>query len=127
MAFTRNDIDAILRSNDLAVERGIIRLFELQTADEQRSADTNHLNTVGFCMTDARVGTRFARWLQGMDDNNVVRFAPKSLNHPNAAKVFRRYLKASSGGTVIGRARDICLRHSRQLTALANGEDPRVG
>lgn len=139
MSFTRNQIDSILsygvpnvtadtpanpEKAQLAVERGIIALFKLQTADEQRRADTNYLNKVGFCMTDARVGTRFARWLMGMDDSNRVRYPAKSLAHPKADKVFRRYKSKASDGTVIGRARDICLRHSRQLTAIANGEDP---
>lgn len=120
MAFTRDQIDQILRSNDKAVERGIIRLFELQTQDEQDVAHTNWLNDVGFTCTDAKAGTRFARWLLGMNDQNEVAFPPKSLNHDLASKVFWRYCK--NGERPIDRARRICLKHSRQLTALANGD-----
>ena len=105
MAYTRNDIDRILRSNDRAVEKGIKRLFELQTASEQQTGDTVFDNTVGFCCTDARAGTRFARWLLGMDDDNNVRFAPKSLAHERASKVFWRYCK--NGETPMDRARRI--------------------
>ena len=123
MTYTRDQIDAILRTNPRAVERGIMRLFDLQTEDEQRQADTKHDNTVGFCSADARPGTRFARWMLGFDDNNVKRFQPKSLNHPKANKVFGRYLNKHD--SVQARALSICLKHSRQLTAIANDTNPR--
>lgn len=123
MTYTRDNINHILSTNPRAVERGIIRLFELQTEDEKRHADTKYDNTVGFCSADARPGTRFARWMLGFDDNNVKRFQPKSLNHPKANKVFGRYLNKHD--SVQARALSICLKHSRQLTAIANGKDPR--
>ena len=118
MVYTRKDIDSLLRSSDKAVERGIIRLFQLQTDGEQRVAGTQLKNDVGFCCTDARSGTRFARFLLGMDDNNVIRFPKKSLTHPIARRIFSRYCK--NGETPMGRARRITLKHSRQLTDLAN-------
>ena len=123
MEYTRTQIDAILNASPRAVERGILRLFQLQTADERADADTKYENSVGFCSADATTGTRFARWILGMDDNNVTRYQPKSLSHPKANKVFSRYLK--NHDSVQARALSICLKHSRQLTALANGEDPR--
>ena len=36
--WTREDIDQILMTNDDAVMRGIVRLFEMQTQDEQLSS-----------------------------------------------------------------------------------------
>ena len=36
--WTRDEINEILNTNDAAVERAIIRLFELQNEDEQRHA-----------------------------------------------------------------------------------------
>ena len=84
MTFTRDQIDAMLRTNDAAVERAIIRLFTMQNEDEQQWATTNAQNGRGFGAADARAGTRFARWLQGMDNKNVVRYAKKSLNHPRS-------------------------------------------
>ena len=57
--------------------------------------------------------------MTGRDDRNVVKFAPKSLSHPRAEKVFRRYRK---GGSVMDRARAIAIKHSRQLVLIANGE-----
>ena len=77
----REEINALLEKSDRAVERAMIVLFERQTADEQQQADTNHQNNRGFASCDARAGTRFARFLQGMDDSNRVRFPKKSLNH----------------------------------------------
>ena len=116
--WTRNDIDNLLRSNDKAVERAIVRLFELQNADEQRHGTTNVQNGRGFCSSDARAGTRFARWIQGMDNKNVVRYAPKSLNNPKARNIFYRYCEPN--GTVMDRARKIALKHSKQLVEIAN-------
>ena len=116
--WTRNDIDNLLRSNDKAVERAIVRLFELQNADEQRHGTTNVQNGRGFCSSDARAGTRFARWIQGMDNKNVVRYAPKSLNNPKARNIFYRY--CAPNGTVMDRARKIALKHSKQLVEIAN-------
>lgn len=118
--YTRDQIDSMLQVSDRAVERGIIALFKLQTQDEQRRADTVHHNDVGFNSCNARAGTRFARWLLGLDDRNVQKHEPKSLNHDLAGRVFRRYV--GSHGSVIARARAITLKHSRQLTAIANGK-----
>jgi hypothetical protein len=102
--YTRTQIDSILLRSDAAVERAIIVLFERQTADEQRQADTNVHNNRGFASCDARAGTRFARFLLGMD--------------PIASRIFRRYCK--NGESVIGRARRIAIKHSRQLAEEAN-------
>ena len=118
MTFTRDQFDAMLRTNDAAVERAIIRLFTMQNEDEQQWATTNAQNGRGFGAADARAGTRFARWLQGMDNSNVVRYAKKSLNHPRAERIFGRYCQ--DGGTVMDRARKIALKHSQQLADYAN-------
>ena len=70
--------------------------------------------------TDAKAGTRFARWLLGMDDRNVVKYPKKSLNHPRVSRIFGRYCQ--DGGTVMDRARKIALKHSAQLVTLANAK-----
>lgn len=118
MTYTREQINELLNTNDRAVERAIIRLFELQNADEQQWGTTNAQNGRGFCSSDARAGTRFARWLQGMDNKNVVRYAKKSLNNPRAMGIFGKYCQ--NGGTVMDRARKIALKHSAQLVIIAN-------
>ncbi len=118
--YTRDEINSLLNSSDEAVERAIIRLFERQNEDEQRHATTNTHNNRGFASCDARAGTRFARFLLGMDDNNRVRYAKKKLSHPTATRIFGRYCK--DGESVIGRARRIALKHSRQLVEVANSK-----
>ena len=117
--WTRPEIDAMLNSNDKAVERAMIILFKLQTSHERSTASTNVQNGVGFNMVSATVGTRFARWLQGMDDNNNVVYPPKSLSHEKAEYVFRKYRK--SHASIMERARAIALTHSQQLVDVANG------
>ena len=118
MTYTREQINEMLSTNDQAVARAIIRLFTMQNADEQQWGTTNAQNGRGFCSSDARAGTRFARWLQGMDNKNVVRYAKKSLNNPKAMGIFGKYCKG--GEDVMGRARRIALKHSQQLVDYAN-------
>ena len=115
--WTRDEINELLKRNDIAVMRGIVRLFELQTADEVSTAQTKHENSVGFSAADAKAGTRMARWLLGLNDNNVRRYPPKDLRHPLCQKILGRY---AHGGTVMQRARKIALKHSRQLVDIAN-------
>lgn len=116
--WTREDIDALLISSDAAVERGIIVLFHRQTSDEQSDASTNHQNNRGFASCDARAGTRFARFLLGMNDRNQVRYPKKRLTHPISTRIFNRYTQGAE--RPIDRARRIVLKHSRQLVEEAN-------
>ena len=115
--WTRAEINELLDRNDIAVMRGIVRLFELQTADEVTTAQTKHENSVGFSAADAKAGTRMARWLLGLNDRNEKRYQPKDLRHPLCQKILGRY---AHGGTVMQRARKITLKHSRQLVDIAN-------
>ena len=116
--YTREDIDLLLMKSDAAVERAIIVLFNRQTDDEQRQASTNLTNNRGFASCDARAGTRFARFLLGMNDRNQVRYAKKRLSHPTSTRLFNRYTKGAE--RPIDRARRIALKHSRQLVEEAN-------
>ena len=120
MSYTRDEINTILKNNDRAVERAMIRLFELQTQGEQKVAHTTHQNDVGFCACDAKAGTRFARWVQGFNDRNVKKFPAKQLTHPRASRIFGRYCRA--GEAPIDRARRIALKHSAQLVRIANAK-----
>lgn len=120
--YDREEINTMLEASDNAVERAIIRLFTMQNADEQQWGTTNEQNGRGFCSSDARAGTRFARWLQGMDNKNVVRYAKKSLNHPQTMGIFGKYCQIVDGAIEqpIDRARRIALKHSQQLVDYAN-------
>ena len=118
--WTRDEIDSLLQTNDIAVMRAIVRLFEMQTEDEKVTADAKNLNARGFNAADAKAGTRMARWLLGLNDKNVQRYPMKDLRHPRCHRVLGRY--AQNGGTVMDRARKIALKHSAQIVAIANGD-----
>jgi hypothetical protein len=92
--WTRAEIDAKLHTDPRWVERAMVRLFELQTYDEQRADQTKHHNNRGFCGWAAKRGSYYARWVK----------SGKRLNF--------YHLK---------RARKIALKHSRQLVDTANG------
>ena len=116
--WTRDEINDLLNRNDIAVMRGIVRLFEMQTADEKVSADANNLNNRGFNAADAKAGTRMARWLLGMNDRNEVLYPPKDLRMSLCNVILRPCRQ--NGGSVMDRARKITLKHSRQLVDIAN-------
>lgn len=60
----RFDIVSLLRSNDRAVARALVVLTERQTADEQVSENTRHINGRGFRPCHARMGTSMAKFYQ---------------------------------------------------------------
>lgn len=96
--WTREQIDHILSTQDLAVERGIVQLYKLQTDDEKRSESTRLNNGVGFNSSSAGRGTYYAKWV-----------------------LSGRHLT----GVHLLRARSIALRHSRQLVDIANENEKR--
>jgi len=49
-----------LRNNDAWVLRGLTRIYEFQTADEQAVGRTHNLNGVGFSGCDAEILSSFA-------------------------------------------------------------------
>lgn len=84
-------IDGMLRANPLAVETAMLRLFELQTSDEQRIHQTRHSNGCGFNSSSANSGSFFAGLV-----SRGRHLHPENLE----------------------RARKIALRHSGQLVDL---------
>lgn len=64
MFYTRADIIALLERHDKAVERGLVAIYNRQTADERATAHTKHANGVGFSGVDARLGSYLAKWIQ---------------------------------------------------------------
>lgn len=99
----KDTIRALLESNASAVYRALIVLFNRQTADEQQSEDTKHLNGRGFNARDAKFGTDLAQ--RCLNPDKRYRY-PLSVNQLAAA---RRMLRKYAG----------------QLARVANGEpDP---
>lgn len=91
--WTREEIDAMLRTNSRAVERAMVRLYELQTADEQQAETTKVHNNAGFSSYAARRGSYYARWVM------------------SGRQLTGEHLEAAT---------KIALRHSRQLVEIAN-------
>jgi hypothetical protein len=91
--WTRDQIDHLLDTRPVAVERGIVHLFNLQTNHEQSAQTTLLKNDVGFCAWAARSGTYYAKWIL-------------SGNHLS--------------GKHLEKARKIAKHHSRQITEIAN-------
>lgn len=92
--WTRNDIDALLRTNPSAVERAMLRLYERQTRDERYTSASKHHNTRGFSAAFASRGSYYARWVMG----------GRQLTGHHLQNALR-----------------IALTHSRQLVDIANG------
>ena len=61
---TGTDIVNLLKTNDKAVARALVVLKNRQTADEQRSEHTSHLNGRGFRPCHARMGTSMAKFYE---------------------------------------------------------------
>lgn len=62
MELTGTQIVDMLRTNDKAVARALVVLFERQTADEQATEHTRHHNGRGFRPCHARMGTSMAKF-----------------------------------------------------------------
>jgi hypothetical protein len=60
---TKESIRALLTTNDKAVERAMVVLFDRQTHDEKATEETRHHNNRGFNHGDAKKGTYMARWV----------------------------------------------------------------
>lgn len=92
--WTRSEIENLVSTNDLAVERAMVALLSRQTEDEKVQGTVNHNNHKGFAASNSRKGTYFAKWVQS-----------------------GRHLT----GAHLEKARKIALFHAGQLTDIANG------
>jgi hypothetical protein len=63
MEWTREKVIELLDRNPRAVERAIVALYNLQTADEQAAGITRLQNGAGFSAFDAKAGTYYAEWI----------------------------------------------------------------
>jgi hypothetical protein len=59
---TGTDIVAMLRTNDHAVARALVVLYERQTEDEKSTEHTRHHNNRGFRPCHAKMGTSMAKF-----------------------------------------------------------------
>lgn len=89
----RDSIRDLLATNDRAVERAMVCIFERQTEDEQSSDDVRHHNGMGFAGWSARSGSYYAKWV--MSGRRLT-------------------------GKHLDKARKIASYHAGQLAAVAN-------
>ena len=63
MTWTVDSVKMLLATNNAAVERAMVVLFERQTSDEKATSDTRHTNSRGFSVAHASKGSYYARWV----------------------------------------------------------------
>ena len=118
MTHTKEQITFILDSNPAAIDAAIIILANNQTAGELRSKSTHIHNGEGFSAAYGKVGTRFYEFVTGIQmSTGQKKWPARSLSHPKAQQVFRRYV-GHKHATVVDYARHISLLHWRQLGEL---------
>ena len=100
---TRLEIVELLQRSQLAVERAILRIHSFQTADEQQSGVTKHLNGMGWNGYDAEFGTSLARWIE----NGIGRY--------------RKPLGQTLTTRQLPMARKLAIKYSKQLEKVENG------
>ena len=86
--YTVEEIKVKLATSQPWIERGIIRLFERQTTDEQEAEVTTHKNAMGFSSFDAEILSSFAKQLMSRPDRHLT---PKQA--ALAAKKLPKYAK----------------------------------
>ena len=116
---SKSQIQQLLNSNPAYVDEAIRLLGENQTADELRHKSTHYHNDIGFGAAYATTGTRMYEFVTGISTRTGKKaWAPKSLAHPAANKVFRRYIHNHGLNNGLELGRKIALVHWRQLGAL---------
>jgi hypothetical protein len=100
---TMDHIVSVLNRRDevgrKAVTMAIVRIYQRQTADEQRAGNTRHTNGIGFNAFDAKSGSYMARW------------ALATYNRTGKVRLFT--------GSYVHRARKMALKYKKQLLAIA--------
>ena len=91
--WTEEKIVALINSNDRAVEKAMVAIFNRQTTDEKVEKATKHSNSVGFSAPDAGKGSYYAKWVLG---------------------------GYKLTGIHLAKAREIAIKYRRQLTDEAN-------
>lgn len=100
--WTKERIQHLLNTNDLAVERAIVAIYDRQTQDEKADSRTKHDNSRGFRSNHAVTGSYYARIiLKGWKQPNG-----KQQVHLNPVK--------------LEKARAIAMQYHRQLCEVAN-------
>lgn len=93
--WSKEQIIHLLETKDNAVERGLIRIYERQTADEKANGKTVSRNHLGFNAIDANYGTYLAKFV--LNGNKLT-------------------------GIHLVKARNLIMKYAGQLTEIANSK-----
>lgn len=63
MELNKGYIAWLLMTNDIAVERAIVAIYNRQTEMEKEAKETIKCNGVGFTASDAKFGSYMAKWI----------------------------------------------------------------
>jgi hypothetical protein len=103
--WTKERMQSLLSTNDLAVERALVVIYDRQTHDEKRDSETKHHNARGFRKNHDHTGSRLACYiLKGWKQTNG-----KKRLHLNQVN--------------LGKAREIVLHYHKQLCEVANEKE----
>lgn len=106
--WTKESIQRLLATNDLAVERAVVAIYNRQTGDEKRDSDTKHDNNVGFRANHAPTLSFYARIiLKGWEADRLA--GRQRGLHLNPQK--------------LERARCFVMHYHRQLVDIANNRE----
>lgn len=95
MQLTIENIKQLLANNDRAVGRALVVLRNRQTADEQQSQHTRHLNGRGFRPCHARMGTSMADFFERrgyLTEKQVTYWRTKMADGNSRIEIYSRQL-----------------------------------
>ena len=116
--YNKQTLLSLLNSPDY-VDEAIRLLGGNQTADELRAKSTHLHNDIGFSAAYGRTGTRMYEFVTGINTKTgEKKWAPKSLAHPVANKVFSRYINNHGLNNALELGRKIASIHWKQLESL---------
>lgn len=117
--FTKDQILNLFASNPAYVDEAIRLLGENQTPSELRSKSTHLHNDIGFSAAYATTGTRMFEFVTGISTKTgKATWAPKSLAHPTANRVFSRYIRNHGLNNALELGAKVAGIHWKQLEGL---------
>ena len=114
--YSKSTLETLL-TNPAYVDEAIRLLGCNQTADELQTKGTHYQNGEGFSAAYARTGTRLYEFVTGIQTSTgKKKWAPKSLSHPVANRVFSRYISNHGLNNALELGRKIAPVSSTHLT-----------
>ena len=98
--WTKDEIKRLLETNNVAVLRGMLRIYDLQTNDEKAVDETKYNNGIGFNGVDGYIMSKFSTFYNE-----------------------RKYLTEKQ----FNMAKKKIMKYAGQLTKIANNEIPEAG